>query len=304
MSGSESSYLITQKLEKREPFSLIRLGDGEGVLLSMCEQSPEIDSAYMALHLGEEGASLSRVLDLKNRIVDAINDADMVGVRDDIVGVGFNQEYFELPSNQFLEKFRKNFKLRECEKDLPIKGARRIALLHNSLSMMELGIRQQYCSSWVHYDFHLSGSLFSNLMSQKKIGLISSRQELCPLLEEIFDISVNYWSIPDMYCDLKDDQIPEDYIQRLDCILQQKLVEFPGMLFLVGGGLYGKLYCGLIKSQGGIALDVGSLLDAWIGVHSRPAVYKTLFKKNYDNNSAPEELILSADNVQRLMHCI
>jgi hypothetical protein len=27
-------------------------------------------------------------------------------------------------------------------------------------------------------------------------------------------------------------------------------IDFPGMLYLVGGGLYGKLYCQLIKSQG------------------------------------------------------
>ena len=304
MSGAVCSSLITNKLEQRAPFSLIRLGDGEGVLLSMCKQSPDLDLEYLARHLGPDEASLDRMIDLKMRVVEAIIDADVVGVRDDIVGVEFDQKNFELPTEEFLEKFRKRFKLRDCEKDLPFDGARRIALLHSGLSNINLGIQTQYCSSWVHYDLHLSGSIFKSLMTQRKIGLITSRQELCPKLEEIFGITVSCWDIPDMYCDLEHDQISKDYINKLDSILQQKLVEFPGMLFLVGGGLFGKLYCSLIKSQGGIALDVGSLLDAWVGVHSRPAVYRTLFSTKYNNHSAPKELFLSVENVRRMVHSI
>ncbi|WP_342148372.1 hypothetical protein [Methylorubrum sp. SB2] len=36
-----------------------------------------------------------------------------------------------------------------------------------------------------------------------------------------------------------------------------------GQLFLVGAGLLGKYYCALIKRQGGVALDIGSVFDSW-----------------------------------------
>ena len=36
-----------------------------------------------------------------------------------------------------------------------------------------------------------------------------------------------------------------------------------GKLFLVGAGLLGKHYCHTIKSQGGCAIDIGSVFDAW-----------------------------------------
>ena len=39
--------------------------------------------------------------------------------------------------------------------------------------------------------------------------------------------------------------------------------EFSGKLFLVGAGIFGKYYCALIKSMGGVALDVGSVFDSW-----------------------------------------
>ncbi len=300
MSATALSDLISHKLEYKEPFSLIRLGDGEGVLLSVNKQSPVVDLDYLREHLGSEKSTLEKLVDIKKDMIKTILGADVVGVRDDIVGVEFDPEYFELSANQFVGKFQKHFKLRDCDKKLNVSGSRRIALLHASLSHLNLDEQVQYCSSWAHYDLHLSGSIFRNLMQQRKIGLISSRSELCRKLEDIFGIEVDYWGIPDMYRDIDNNQIPENYIGQLEALLQEQLVEFPGMLFLVGGGFYGKLYCDLIKSQGGVALDVGSLLDAWNGIHSRGAVYRTIFPTNYDGCSTPKELLLSVDNVKRI----
>jgi hypothetical protein len=46
-------------------------------------------------------------------------------------------------------------------------------------------------------------------------------------------------------------------------------VPFPGAVFLVGAGMLGKIYCDIIKQRGGIAIDVGSVFDAWDGIMSR-----------------------------------
>lgn len=39
----------------------------------------------------------------------------------------------------------------------------------------------------------------------------------------------------------------------------------PGQLWLVGAGILGKLYCSAIRSAGAVAVDLGSVLDAWAG---------------------------------------
>ena len=51
---------------------------------------------------------------------------------------------------------------------------------------------------------------------------------------------------------------PVVYRQTLDWIDDQAA---PGRLFLVGAGLLGKLYCAAIRRRGGVAIDVGSLVD-------------------------------------------
>lgn len=41
------------------------------------------------------------------------------------------------------------------------------------------------------------------------------------------------------------------------------LGDLRGRVFLIAAGLLGKHYCNIIKLQGGIALDIGSVLDSW-----------------------------------------
>jgi hypothetical protein len=41
------------------------------------------------------------------------------------------------------------------------------------------------------------------------------------------------------------------------------------VLYLVAGGLLGKLYCDRIKRSGGVAVDIGALIDGWMGTDTR-----------------------------------
>ena len=106
-----------------------------------------------------------------------------------------------------------------------------------------------------------------------------------------------FHEIPDMFRNSSTNKASTNYIQQLENVLNQQLVEAPGMLYLVGGGLYGKLYCQLIQSQGGIALDLGSLFDAWLGLPSRPTVYKAMGE---DGTIVPQNLLLKAENIEIL----
>ena len=55
---------------------------------------------------------------------------------------------------------------------------------------------------------------------------------------------------------------PEGY----EAIREDLRVPYRGALFLVGAGAFGKVYCHWIKQRGGIALDIGSMFDSWVGV--------------------------------------
>jgi hypothetical protein len=114
----------------------------------------------------------------------------------------------------------------------------------------------------------------------------------------MFGLSIKFLEIPDIFRKISPDKVVQNYREQLEDVLNRQLVEFPGMLYLVGGGLYGKLHCQLIKSQGGIALDIGSLVDAWLGIPSRPAVYKSIFDLKDTEAGVPSRLLLTTDNVE------
>jgi len=38
---------------------------------------------------------------------------------------------------------------------------------------------------------------------------------------------------------------------------------------LVAGGVFGKIYCDEVKINGGVSIDIGSLVDRWVGIHTR-----------------------------------
>lgn len=302
-SVQDISSVIDSKIDKHEPFSLVRLGDGEGLLLSISDQSTLADLKYLEAHLGKEGVNLPGLLSLKYRLMEAIQNADVIGVRDDIVDVAFDSDNFSLPHADFLDNFRRSFKLREVEKSLDYHGSRRIAFLHDGLRDLGLANDSRFCSAWFHYDYHVSGEVFKVLQRQERIGLISCRHRLPGLLEGLFDMSVRFQGIPDMYRDILEPEKVPDYIGQLESVLSKQLVEFPGMLYLVGGGLYGKLYCQLVRSQGGVALDLGSLFDAWLGLPTRPAVFSSLFSMGIDEKGVPSRLLLTEENIEYLLRC-
>ena len=295
------SHVISCRQKTGDPFSLIRLGDGEGLLLSISDRSTEADFKDLTKHLGANGVDLNYLLSLKNRLIQSIKGADIIGVRDDIVNVRFESDRFALPQDEFQESFRKSFRLREVEKNLDYHGFRRIAFLHKSLSSTEFNDESQFCSAWFQYDYHNSGEVFKALNQQERIGLISCCYQLPRLLEELFSISVKFHEIPGMFRDIPSDKPVPDYVEQLEALLSRQLVEFPGMLYLVGGGLYGKLYCQLIKSQGGVALDLGSLFDAWLGIPSRPTVYRAMYDANPGEKDVPSGLLLTAENIDHLL---
>jgi hypothetical protein len=66
-------------------------------------------------------------------------------------------------------------------------------------------------------------------------------------------------------------QIPELYR-----FVEQRIADagdLSGCLLLVGAGVMGKHYCNLIKTRGGVALDIGSVFDSWAG-RGRPEAVK------------------------------
>jgi hypothetical protein len=75
---------------------------------------------------------------------------------------------------------------------------------------------------------------------------------------------------------LKEPLYPNLYQQTLTEVHQ---LDVKGKLCLVGAGLAGKVFCSKIAAMGGVALDVGSMMDAWAGKKARKYHDETFLNK-------------------------
>jgi hypothetical protein len=53
-------------------------------------------------------------------------------------------------------------------------------------------------------------------------------------------------------------------------IVRRLSVPHNGRVFMIAAGTLAKFYADTIKRHGGIALDLGSLVDGWLNISSRP----------------------------------
>lgn len=280
---------ITAAVARREPFSMLRVGDGEAVALSVDDDAWLHDIEYLQSHWGSQRVKLGDVLRVRDGLQAALRTADMVGVREDVLGVVAPDDLLDRPMREIADYVREHFPLREEERAiLTESAARRLALVHRVVNRFAWSPEQEFCSSWIHWELLASGVVNELLHQVPEVVLVTSRPELGPVVAERFDVRAHVVEVPDKFVDTGNHggHVPDRY----DAI-RDELQYAAGTLALVGAGIPGKVYCHWLKEAGCIAIDVGSVLDAWVGKPSRPIVLRDRFGV-LDGRTVPEELRL------------
>jgi len=275
LSDPETIETVITAVGNKEPFSLIRLGDGEAVVLGFDEDIQLQDLAYLHTHWGTEGVTLRAVAEISNDLRTAVRGADIVGIRDDILNVTIPPDLLNRSGNEIKKVVSKEFRIRQDEIErLSPMGARRLALLHRVLSTFNWGDEQQFCSAWIHWELLATGALNRILEEVRDVGLVTSRPELGELIAQRFDVRTSTVLTPDKFMEVPESgrHVPERYRT-----IRSELTFSKGTLVLVGAGIPGKVYCQWLKESGCVAIDVGSVFDAWVGKASRPRVLESRF---------------------------
>ena len=263
--------LVETSISSRRPFSFVRLGDGEGSLLGFSTDGASRDDRhYLQLHF-EEKSSDADILLFQDHLTEAIASADLIGIRDDVWNASPGAENIDADDPDFFDDFLKFFPLRDVEREtLPLHGARRILMLRRWL--VTKAPNRFYCSQWANADLQLRGYWARLISSQARIGLIGHSRTLGERIAQRFGTVVDFFGVPN----------GRDRQKRAPCCQHSTLwpaiahsipSNLRGQVFLIGAGLIGKHYCHVVKTNGGIALDVGALMDAWDGLATRGLVY-------------------------------
>lgn len=263
--GSAQSYFeaasaaawLLERIRKKIPTSLIRIGDGEGTFLPYAAEYAayqHADQTFMqkiwwgASRLGPEQAE-----GFSENLQTALKNADALGVpplkrllvnvpgRDEGVevrGVASILNYFQVVSP-------------ELSRDKVIMSCH----IH---------------TDWDHWDLYRS--LFRELSAVSYI----SCHELDGFLLQRFGLRVQRkYRIPAEHAWRTffghDESASESFYPTVFNRIMAELAPEPGEVFLVGAGIAGKLLCERIRERGGIALDLGSVMDLWAGFATRRA---------------------------------
>ncbi|MBV9571802.1 MAG: tetratricopeptide repeat protein [Alphaproteobacteria bacterium] len=253
--------LVRDRLAKGTPFSLIRLGDGEANAFqsgsSIAAQS-DADAAEREKVWWGRALEPAERLRLAARVEQAAWEADAIG----------------FPTREWLLR---DIRLDSGAGFAATKSGRGLLVIAEALERQcRAGslAGKVFTSAHLPQDLHrwnLYGELFDGV---DEIVLVSCHPRLHDELRHRFGtITVKHVLMPPgdsmretEHRALTDDELPT---RDLDRALNE-LGDWPkGRLVLVGAGYAGKVIIHHARQRGGIALDLGSIFDHWIGVHTR-----------------------------------
>lgn len=225
---------MKRTLDERQPASLVRFGDGEGMFLGEGEDNPPHRALIMRVWFGDRQPSSSDTERLVTLTRTAFQNATFLGFHH-ITHRGTLFEY-----------------------------ARRAAQHHGLFAHPE-----RFISANAHIQMRDRNKLPVLLKKRDFVGLIGGR-DVRAVLQRSYQIErIDQFLVPPEAKFSFANGYQRHYPDRFEEI--RRLIEVPyrGALFLVGAGLLGKIYCEWIRERGGIALDIGSIFDEWSGLVTR-----------------------------------
>lgn len=246
--GSQQlTTIIKSALEKQQPFSLVRLGDGEGKVLSGLNRN--LLGATASENNTPQNLSPQAYSKMRDELCDAIQNSDVLGV----------------PPPQLLLR---SPHWKTIVDNLPF-------------SPLDNVFEGRVVTTWhCHNHLYWSSGLHELITSQQFIGYISAHN-----LDEYFEglgiAKVVGFQIPGQRGNKLNTLQEPHYPYYYDRIHQELQVPFPGAVYLVGAGVLGKTYCNLIKQRGGIAIDVGAVFDHASGHGSTRITYRTAGNRGF-----------------------
>jgi hypothetical protein len=256
-SVSKLQHDILKALSYGEPFSCIRVGDGEGKLLGFPDFYKDIDIVFQILNYQFGGDSTGllvgshdqyslseQILILKGFLTEAISNADFVGVP----VADFIENKFQ-NKNQLSGHIAYSIAFNYClltRKDLiqnSFVGTNIFQLLCTHTNFMRVIIKRAKRVFYI-YPINIQDELKKIEPEKVFIHIPISGHATYPVSNSRYG------------------QFPFNY--HYTCNQINSYGDLSGDLFLIAGGIMGKHFANLVKKNGGVGLDVGSIFDSWI----------------------------------------
>lgn len=263
--GHRIAEFLRETIAARTPASIIRLGDADGnVLFTELHKYPELTAYNLSkisqIYFGHKSVMVDHREFFAKVVVEAVQEADLVGA----------------PEWGTIER-----SFSTALADLDVRGMCGMRGVYNylatSFDLRRLG-NAIWASTWFSrallpfYFSILDGLPFLGFVTcypqleegfRRRIDLGRTETVIVPMQASVAKVNRNICHYPDAY----------------PSICERLQPPFDGAVYIVAAGILSKPYCTLIKQRGGIALDVGSVADVWMGSKTRPGMADSFIDK-------------------------
>jgi hypothetical protein len=255
----DSFRMCRDAIQAGTPFCLIRLGDGEGAFLNSLS-SP---ASQQALFLNHREHFTARWYDDRG----LASDPAFLAVAAEIEAGLPAADIIGIPQRGWIDH------------EIRMRNLRSIVCCLQLARMASLPAlaHVHFASTTIALDLDYRGLLRTLLAESGPVSVITSHPDLGARLEAAGRATVRrVIPIPGAHSDRSltgYDRGTSHFRDAFDSVNAAIDQTEPGEVVLVAAGFLGKSYCLRIKRRGGIALDLGSLVDLWMGHNTRPSFH-------------------------------
>jgi glycosyltransferase GT-like protein len=232
---------IVDRLLQPEPVSIVRLGDGESILLNAMHSIGAFRTASEAVLRRQMGVdpTVKQVEEIRANLIETYTHCDILGV----------------PMHKHLSKLSSHWtKVAEVLKENVPKHTDKFCDIDVAYQMLDDGSYDRLLLNRPILNYISCRDLDRGFKHQWKVERVN-KFTIAP--EAKFTSGYN----GDSHYPTQFNKIP----RWLDVIADRH----PGTLLLVGAGVIGKIYCNWWRDRGGVAMDVGAVMDIFYGKVTR-----------------------------------
>lgn len=292
-SSSEVAKLIAERFHNGKSCSLMRYGDTSGRLIAR----PDLGTSeyeYLKSFLGLS-VTPEQVDFLAGCVERSIVSADVIGLRSDLLGQDISAHILHAPDDAIRRRLVATYPIREFERTrLGPDDARRLAQTRKAMEAFVLPEGALLTDAWVHVSLAEAGFLSALMFDASSFALVTSADRRA-VVERIADALPNRMRYFECPCYPKAERkwggdhafLWQRWMSLADAIVPS----YPGEPMIISAGIWTKVIGPIWASRGGIALDVGSVMDYLDRAATRPAVLATRYG---DARTVPDTLSLEA----------
>ena len=304
LSGGDSvARFLAAKFIAGQSAVLLRYGDTGGRIMARPPPGTR-EYAYLQDFLGASVTS-DQVAWMAMKIEESVSVADVIGLRSDLLGpIDIPDDFFSGADDSLRSRLVELYPIRPIEqKTLSPDGARRLGETRRAMQNMRLPRNALLTDAWVHVTLAENGFLSALLRQASGVAICTSSLQRTVVREvnAALEGRLRLFECPAHPTAERQWGGDHSFLwNRWQALTDAMIPAYPGEPLLISAGIWTKIIAPEWATNGGIAIDMGSVMDYFALSPSRPAVLATRYNdpRNVPNHFSIENQLKRHERIE------